>query len=259
MHLRATMNPDDAGDIGTAANSHVFQVGAPTSTTQRSAQRRHPKASKVAPPKQGQGKGRSQPRIDPSHEIEFIMSVPSPPSRHPRNVRSRVHPNGKANKTNISPLSVSLLAPPPPPTPPARDLLRRAQQTVEVDTDWLGRRPFIMDIILNAMSPAAENSEGVLLEAIGRSQADIPRRDYVFTDKNSVDQYWTDQAVLWRGIAVEPAPYLCQNRYPVSAERSTAAWVADEDDSQQALDDCRATSSSGAYSDLAIDYGLGDG
>ncbi|PCH40858.1 hypothetical protein WOLCODRAFT_162603 [Wolfiporia cocos MD-104 SS10] len=121
-----------------------------------------------------------------------------------------------------------------PPPSPARALLRQAQAVAELDTDWLGRRPFIMDVILNAKPPVSEYSEDIVMEALERSQAALPRQQYQFDDHEGVEQYWADQAVLWRGVAVGRGHRPLDKGYRVSAERSTASWPVDaEDDSSR--------------------------
>ena len=83
-----------------------------------------------------------------------------------------------------------------------------------------------------------------MLDAPEARRTAVPKHDYAFADRNSVERYWAEQATLWRGIAVEPAHYALSAEYPVSAERSTALWVADADphDVPQRPNYCDATS-----------------
>ena len=51
-----------------------------------------------------------------------------------------------------------------PHSSPAKDLLWRARQTVAVDTDWLGRRPFVMDVILGNRPSVSRFREDAIME-----------------------------------------------------------------------------------------------
>lgn len=115
---------------------------------------------------------------------------------------------------------------PSPPHSFAKELLRSAQEIAEAKTDWLGRRPFIMDVILDSRLPVSEYSEDIIMEALELSEAAIPGgSDYAFTDGESLDAYWTTQRSLWRGVAVQRTSPTLSGQYQVSAERSTASPV----------------------------------
>jgi hypothetical protein len=105
--------------------------------------------------------------------------------------------------------------------PPASFLLSQAREAIALWADWLGRKPSIMDIILDARSPAVDIDEDVLIEAIRRKQELITPspNQYDFTDELSLAMYWSDEAARLgpqtsRGII----------RFPDSDERSTASW-----------------------------------
>ncbi|KAI0940158.1 hypothetical protein AcV5_001339 [Taiwanofungus camphoratus] len=199
------------------------------------------KASTVSPYKSDLGKRRHL-RIKASADVEPHPVVPEPTRRrHRRGPRAQLRSSDHHSMPSSMALASAL-----PPSSPARELLRRAQQTAEVDTDWLGRRPFVMDVILNAMPPVSEYSEDIVMEALERSQAVFPRDDYVFDDQESLERYWADHAALWRGVAVQPAHYPSSKRYQVSAERSTASWTTDTEGNSSQLDDGRYCISAGA-------------
>ena len=114
-------------------------------------------------------------------------------------------------------------------------LLRKAQQVAEADAALLGRRPSIMDVILNSRAPVSQYSEDIVMEALERSEAAFPvKHDYVFDDNgDGVEQYWADQATLWRGMESDdevPQVSDLRNRFQESAERSTASWPSDAED-----------------------------
>lgn len=142
---------------------------------------------------------------------------------------------------------------PTPPPSPARVLLRNAQQVVEADAAMLGRRPSIMDVILNSRAPVSEYSEDIVMEALERSEAAFPvKRDFVFdVNDDGVEQYWADQATLWRGMeSDDEEPQLSDlNRFQESAERSTASWPSDAEDDTSSPSD--AQSSHTAFGPLA--------
>ncbi|OCH96007.1 hypothetical protein OBBRIDRAFT_830601 [Obba rivulosa] len=130
-----------------------------------------------------------------------------------------------ANDTANEPAAIASGSLPLSSPSPARDLLKRAQQGAEADAASSGRRPFIMDIILDSRPPVSAYSEDVLMDAIERSHAFARgrEREYVFTDRYSLDSYWADQAALWRGVADEAMNYPSAKRFRTSAERSTVS------------------------------------
>lgn len=115
---------------------------------------------------------------------------------------------------------------PPVPLSHARLLLSRARQCIELETDWLGRKPSIMDFILNLKSPAT-NYDDLLIDALDRSRQSCPlHRTNDFTDERSLDTYWADQALIWNGVH-SVADVV--THFPVSTERSTAFWISNLD------------------------------
>jgi len=91
-----------------------------------------------------------------------------------------------------------------------------------------------MDVILNARPPVTEYSEDILMEALELSQAALPREHYDFGDEDSLEQYWADQASLWRGAGLDQMHYPSDKRYQVSAERSTVYWQVGESEDENA-------------------------
>lgn len=55
------------------------------------------------------------------------------------------------------------------------------------------------------------------------SQRSPLRREYDFTDRQSLDVYWADQATLWDGVCSPENPV---TRFPDSIERSTVSWAS---------------------------------
>lgn len=80
-----------------------------------------------------------------------------------------------------------------------------------------------MDVILDLMSPGVDLDEDVLMDIMKRSRM-LPssHREYVFTDRNSVDSYWADQAAIWRDVKTSVLD--TKSHFTDSIERSTASW-----------------------------------
>ena len=98
-----------------------------------------------------------------------------------------------------------------------------------------------MDVILNSRAPVSEYSEDIVMEALERSEAAFPvKHGYVFDDNDDgVEQYWADQATLWRGMeSDDDEPQVSDlTRFQESAERSTASWPSDaEEDASPSSD-----------------------
>ena len=74
-----------------------------------------------------------------------------------------------------------------------------------------------MDVILDLKSPVGY--ENTLMS----SQRSPLRREYDFTDRQSLDVYWADQATLWDGVWSPENPV---TRFPDSIERSTVSWAS---------------------------------
>jgi hypothetical protein len=102
-------------------------------------------------------------------------------------------------------------------------LLSRAKQHVQLEAAKLGRKPSIMDIIMELKSSACDYQEDVLVLIADRSQdASYLRREYVFTDDEELEAYWSDQAAIWDGVWHSAEGDV--TRFPLSMERSTATW-----------------------------------
>ncbi|KAH9833715.1 uncharacterized protein C8Q71DRAFT_859992 [Rhodofomes roseus] len=172
----------------------------------------------------------------PDHRpAEPVLRPPKHASPHLRRLAgSRKQAQSRGNR---APTALALSSRTPPPSP-ARVLLRKAQKVVEADAAMFGKRPTIMDVILNARAPVTAYSEDIVMEALERSEAAFPAmHDFDFDDSDGVEQYWAVQAMMWRGHDEddsEPRPP-DWNRYQESAERSTASWPsgAEEDASSQ--------------------------
>lgn len=106
----------------------------------------------------------------------------------------------------------------------ARLLLSRVRRVVESETNKLGHKPSIMDIILDAMSPSVDYSEEVLMEISDRSRdlSTLRSREYAFTDPRSLNDYWKDQGAVWTSIPPS-TPSEVATTFPDSCERSTAS------------------------------------
>ncbi len=119
-----------------------------------------------------------------------------------------------------------------PPLSPAKDLLRRAQATAAADTDWLGRRPFIMDVVLGNRPVSPQHREDAILDAIELSKAALgPGRGVCRLEGDrSLQLYGEAQALSSRWAAgCEISQHILIPEYQVSAERSTVTWPGDED------------------------------
>lgn len=118
-----------------------------------------------------------------------------------------------------------------------------------------------MDVILNSRAPVSEYSEDIVMEALERSEVAFPvKHAYAFDDNDDgVEQYWADQATLWRGMqSDDEEPQLSDlNRFQESAERSTASWPSDAEDDGWSPPD--AQSSHFAYGRLASPGRIADG
>lgn len=151
--------------------------------------------------------------------------------RHRRGGGAKTQPRHAGDSSARRAIAPS--APPSPPPSLAQELLRKAQQVVDLNTDDAGRRPCVMDVILNAKPPVFQYSEDIVMEALERSAAALPRQRvaYVVEDGGILDQSSGDQVALRQEIAVHEVHYLPGKRYQVSAERSTASWSIGQGDS----------------------------
>ncbi|CAA7260081.1 unnamed protein product [Cyclocybe aegerita] len=110
-------------------------------------------------------------------------------------------------------------------------LLDLARRSIEIESDWVGRRPCVMDVILDLRDLGQNSALEALLLLLnhgGASNGDpYPSyyRTYDFSDERSLVAYWADQSVLWSGMRVRDNTSNAMG-FPVSLERSTARWDA---------------------------------
>jgi hypothetical protein len=139
--------------------------------------------------------------------------------------------------------------------PPAADvLLLRARESVQMQTDWAGRRPCVMDVVLDLqdrargsrMPEARVAAYAVAAVRCNYGQCKGPtylaaptgsptsgpswqRGYYTFGDQTSLARYWDNQAARWAAVRVfddsagSDTPVV---GFPESIERSTARWTA---------------------------------
>ncbi|KAF8969417.1 hypothetical protein BDZ97DRAFT_243012 [Flammula alnicola] len=125
---------------------------------------------------------------------------------------------------------------------PANVLLSMAQQSVELQMDWFGRKPCVMDVILDLQDVARGSTEALTTACGGTFQFNedlqqdpILPRTYTFCDERSLSTYWTDQAAIWASVQVSDNDRDSTDMgFPESGERSTARWSSllncEEDD-----------------------------
>ncbi|RPD66945.1 hypothetical protein L226DRAFT_608216 [Lentinus tigrinus ALCF2SS1-7] len=159
----------------------------------------------------------------------------------PRHIRNRktatratraADPSHTPQATEVAAVSRPVASASLPPSSPAKDLLRRARATAAADTDWLGRRPFIMDLVLGNRPVVPYQNEDAVLEAIALSEAALRpvRGVYNLEDYRSLELYWEAQAASLHGAAGdEISQHLPVPEFQLSAERSTVTWSGDED------------------------------
>ncbi|RDB20011.1 hypothetical protein Hypma_012794 [Hypsizygus marmoreus] len=139
-------------------------------------------------------------------ETESQISTQPPRKKHIR--------RGLSDRRNVSLL---------PPRYRASLLLWHAHQYIDQVAGLLGRRPCIMDVILDLK---LEYDEDTLIEILQRRRDKLPLcRQYLYAvkDEQSLNTYWADQAAIWRGVwAIDEGP---STRFPDSDERSTATWT----------------------------------
>ncbi|KAI0660776.1 hypothetical protein C8Q70DRAFT_912642, partial [Cubamyces menziesii] len=121
-----------------------------------------------------------------------------------------------------------------PPSSPAKDLLRRAQQSAAKGADALGRRPFVMDLILGSRPAVKQYSEDVIMEAIELSRDALrPTADLHAPEDGRRAELrgdWRSAGSCTAAVGGSPQSATCMMNpgYQVSAERSTAVWSRDE-------------------------------
>ncbi|KAJ7498612.1 hypothetical protein FB451DRAFT_1384414 [Mycena latifolia] len=151
--------------------------------------------------------------------FEEAPATAAKPREGARRGRSSTHSSSAGSSTTTSATSPSL----------ASLLLSRAKQHVELEAVTLGRRTrSIMDVVMDLKGPAVAYQEDVLMFIAERTH-DAPylRKEYAFTaDDGGLAAYWADQAAIWDGANWQDAdaPEDILTRFPVSMERSTAAW-----------------------------------
>ncbi|KAF5333458.1 hypothetical protein D9611_002512 [Ephemerocybe angulata] len=132
-------------------------------------------------------------------------------------------------------------------------LLAQVRQCIQHETEKWGRKPFVMDVVLDlkaswaesAVGPPAtvrtqqslivcENGEGV---AVPRGAAGtVFYRTYEFTDLQSLDAYWADQSDLWRNFSTESGA--SRERYSIIGDGGEEEPVGAGLEDWGALDKC---------------------
>ena len=120
----------------------------------------------------------------------------------------------------------------------AKEILRRARETLRLQVDLTSReattsnnhnrKPFLMDVILNAQEPNLANLEDLLTEALERNfgrpfyTGDVHGHGATFDIDYS--DFSHEAPYVWQGVTVESWDLSPRKIYHVSAERSTATW-----------------------------------
>lgn len=138
--------------------------------------------------------------------------------------------------------------------PSAADvLLLRVQESVQMQTDWAGRRPCVMDVVLDlqdrargSIMPEARvaayavaavrcnygQCKGPTYLAAPTSPTSGPSWEtgyYTFGGQTSLTRYWDNQAARWADVRVfddSAGSGAIVVGFPESIERSTARWTA---------------------------------
>jgi len=120
-----------------------------------------------------------------------------------------------------------------PPSSQAKELLHLAKEAANLDLECLGRRPFIMDLILDTKPTITKYREDILMDALEETkQRFYPKADYSFRKPSDLRKYWSEQEELWRNVPLDLGDSLDfspKKLYHVSAERTTA-WNSTFDD-----------------------------
>ncbi|KAI9068507.1 hypothetical protein FKP32DRAFT_139518 [Trametes sanguinea] len=250
MDLDSIINPDDAGGIRTANTIDSRAMDAPPVSQMRRSTRPRPEQStgtarhkqRTSPAKQQRKRPNDEHRVrggakynNALHCVRLHNVSPArmdaTSSRHRRN---RKPPSSAGDR----PLSAEETTRPPtsnapePSSSPAKDLLRRAQHSAATDVDSLGRRPFIMDLILGGRPVVSQYSEDVIMEAIELSRAALRPSAGPFSsaDERSAmpREERPEEAGEFSTAASGKSPQLANAGYQVSAERTTAIWPRDK-------------------------------
>ncbi|CAL1701275.1 unnamed protein product [Somion occarium] len=139
--------------------------------------------------------------------------------------------------TTLGSASSTLVSPRPS---EAKEILRRARETIRLNSKSPGHPPFLMDTVLNSQAPNTANLEELLTEALDHKLG----RSFHPDAAHYRNDYWTNEPYLWRGVAVEPLDLSPRKIYHVSAERSTASWdstLDGEDSHDRVLEGRRCT------------------
>lgn len=100
-----------------------------------------------------------------------------------------------------------------------------ARRSVDQASDWDHSKPLFMDVILDLKLRYNGGVLNQLLQRLYSHEMARPSnvRSYAFRDRQSLDIYWADQAVIWHGIGMIKGETLI-SRFPDSNERFTASW-----------------------------------
>lgn len=106
----------------------------------------------------------------------------------------------------------------------ARAVLSQARQSAALEAAFLGRKPAVMDIILDLRSTVLDDDDDPPMGGLHWPRMRFPvYREYAFTDEQSLVTYWADQADIRRGMRMIDSG-VATTRFPDSDERSTASW-----------------------------------
>ncbi|KAJ7368647.1 hypothetical protein DFH08DRAFT_831888 [Mycena albidolilacea] len=160
--------------------------------------------------------------------LELELGAEAPPKRRRRRSSTR------SSRSSVESTATTASGAPSR----ASILLSRAKQHVALEAVALGRRSrSMMDVVMDLKGPPGELE--YYASYLGRDYYDL-RRDnngeYVLTDEEGLAAYWADQAAIWM-----PGFHANDNntsdsdsdwsesatRFPMSMERSTAAWEGD--------------------------------
>ncbi|CDO73766.1 hypothetical protein BN946_scf185015.g94 [Trametes cinnabarina] len=232
MDLDSIMDPSDAGEIRTAntVDSRVMDTP-PVSQIRRSSRPRTEQSpgtgrhrqQRISPAKQQRKRPSDKHRVRGGAKYNTLHNV-SPALMDATSSRHQRH-HKPSTLADEQPATAT-----PKPSSPAKDMLRRAQQSAAVDAESLGRRPFIMDLILGGQPVVSHYSEDVIMEAIELSRAALRPAAGTCTsaDELSLDLRGECQAGEFSTAPSGTSPPSMNAAYQVSAERTTAAWPRDE-------------------------------
>ena len=110
------------------------------------------------------------------------------------------------------------------PTSRAQILLSQVRRYVELDVNIRGRKPTMMDIILELPSHVQHNEDTLTSEIERTWRLNQPHCEYgrVFEDEESVQAYWAHQS---HAAAIQRDTSIWKAEFDISAERSTVKWI----------------------------------